>query len=339
MNNFHGGPGGPFPGPGFGPGFGPAPGPGFGPAPGGVPLEVESQFMYGGVGGGSSNEHRIPLDILSAKKLPSSRFFSRLKVRLKRANLRSNIRSVNKYLRRAQIQQMILENMGSLSHSYGDNARVFADITTDEIIDTLDQNNKKIKLKEKFYVGYYKFKSYIKYGKSEKKRSYQLRKANQDVDYRKDKLLDGWLLHNYNIYSILLGDISKKNGFKGLLPDSADLETVKNANKQKTAPQNIQQSNTQNKTVSQNNTNTQTNTKTQSNVNTQNNAKTQVNATPQPAKIQSQPSPVKISDINDYPPVYVDPWIEGMFSNDWEKADESVSMDVEILDDKIHHHK
>mgnify|MGYP007084351430 CR=1 FL=1 len=34
MNNFHGGPGGPFPGPGFGPGFGPAPGPGFGPAPG-----------------------------------------------------------------------------------------------------------------------------------------------------------------------------------------------------------------------------------------------------------------------------------------------------------------
>ena len=49
-------------------GFGPAPGPGFGPAPGGVPLEVESQFMYGGVGGGSSNEHRIPLDILSAKK-------------------------------------------------------------------------------------------------------------------------------------------------------------------------------------------------------------------------------------------------------------------------------
>ena len=56
MNNFHGGPGGPFPGPGFGPGFGPAPGPGFGPAPGGVPLEVESQFMYGGVGGGSSNE-------------------------------------------------------------------------------------------------------------------------------------------------------------------------------------------------------------------------------------------------------------------------------------------
>lgn len=116
MNNFHGGPGGPFPGPGFGPGFGPAPGPGFGPAPGGVPLEVESQFMYGGVGGGSSNEHRIPLDILSAKKLPSSRFFSRLKVRLKRANLRSNIRSVNKYLRRAQIQQMILENMESLSH-------------------------------------------------------------------------------------------------------------------------------------------------------------------------------------------------------------------------------
>lgn len=355
MNNFHGGPGGPFPGPGFGPGFGPAPGPGFGPAPGGVPLEVESQFMYGGVGGGSSNEHRIPLDILSAKKLPSSRFFSRLKVRLKRANLRSNIRSVNKYLRRAQIQQMILENMGSLSHSYGDNARVFADITTDEIIDTLDQNNKKIKLKEKFlfnnlrnkierkkerfYVGYYKFKSYIKYGKSEKKRSYQLRKANQDVDYRKDKLLDGWLLHNYNIYSILLGDISKKNGFKGLLPDSADLETVKNANKQKTVPQNIQQSNTQNKTVSQNNTNTQTNTKTQSNVNTQNNAKTQVNATPQPVKIQSQPSPVKISDINDYPPVYVDPWIEGMFSNDWEKADESVSMDVEILDDKTHHHK
>ena len=56
-------------------------------------------------------------------------------------------------------------------------------------------------------------------------------------------------------------------------------------------------------------------------------------------KIQSQPSPVKISDINDYPPVYVDPWIEGMFSNDWEKADESVSMDVEILDDKTHHHK
>lgn len=53
--------------------------------------------------------------------------------------------------------------------------------------------------------------------------------------------------------------------------------------------------------------------------NTQNNAKTQVNTTPQPAKIQSQPSPVKISDINDYPPVYVDPWIEGMFSNDWEK--------------------
>ena len=49
MNNFHGGPGGPFPGPGFGPGFGPAPGPGFGPAPGGVPLEVESQFMYGEV--------------------------------------------------------------------------------------------------------------------------------------------------------------------------------------------------------------------------------------------------------------------------------------------------
>lgn len=47
-------------------------------------------------------------------------------------------------MRRAQIQQMILENMGSLSHSYGDNARVFADITTDEIIDTLDQNNKKI---------------------------------------------------------------------------------------------------------------------------------------------------------------------------------------------------
>ena len=108
---------------------------------------------------------------------------------------------------------------------------------------------------------------------------------------------------------------------------------------QKTAPQNIQQSNTQNKTVSQNNTNTQTNTKTQSNVNTQNNAKTQVNTTPQPAKIQSQPSPVKISDINDYPPVYVDPWIEGMFSNDWEKTDESVSMDVEILDDKTHHHK
>ena len=28
-----------------------------------------------------------------------------------------------------------------------------------------------------------------------------------------------------------------------------------------------------------------------------------------------------------------------MFSNDWEKADESVSMDVEILDDKTHHHK
>lgn len=98
--------------------------------------------MYGGVGGGSSNEHRIPLDILSAKNFLVLDF-SRLKVRLKRANLRSNIRSVNKYLRRAQIQQMILENMGSLSHSYGDNARVFADITTDEIIDTLDQNNKR----------------------------------------------------------------------------------------------------------------------------------------------------------------------------------------------------
>lgn len=76
MNNFHGGPGGPVP----GPGFGPAPGPGFGGVPGGLPLEVESQFMYGGVGGGSSNEHRIPLDILSAKKLPSSRFFLNLRL-------------------------------------------------------------------------------------------------------------------------------------------------------------------------------------------------------------------------------------------------------------------
>lgn len=337
MNNFNGGPRGPFP----GPGFGPPPGPGFGGAPGGLPLEVESQFMYGKVSGKTGNERRITLDILSAQKLPSSKFFARCKVRLKRAFLRGDIRNVDKYLRKAQIQQMVLENMETLSRGYGDDARVFADITTDEIIDTLDQNNKKINLrkkllfgnfrdklnrqKERLYVGYYKLKAFRKYGKS-KKRGYQLRQVKRTVDYRQNKLLDGWLLHNYNVYSILLGDVSKKDDFRGLLPDSADLLSAEKFNKSKVAHS------------SKNNQNSkaQSNAKAQGNTNTQNNTKVQAVSPIQNTEPKS--TPVKTS-VDDYPPVYVDPWIEGMFSNDWEKADESVSMDVEILDDKTHHHK
>lgn len=101
----------------------------------------------------------------------------------------------------------------------------------------------------------------------------------------------------------------------------ADLAAIANLNNPNTATP------AQN---AQNNINSQNNTNTQSNAMTQNKA---------PQTNNSQAVPVKNDDINDYPPVYVDPWIEGMFSNDWEKADESVSMDVEILDDKTHHHK
>ena len=128
------------------------------------------------------------------------------------------------------------------------------------------------------------------------------------------------MLHNYNIYSIKIGTISKKNNYDGLLPDMADLAAIAKQNNPNAATpvQNAQNTNSQR-------------------TNTQNNAKTQVNTTPQPAKIQSHPSPVKISDINDYPPVYVDPWIVGMFSYDCYITDESVIIDVEFLDDNTHH--
>ena len=297
--------------------------------------------------------------------------------------------------RRAQIRKMILEDM---SNNVGGRST----ISTKDIFNTLNKNKGNVKVKriffplirevcssiydafEQSYVSFYKKKASLKF-KNDKKRDNELKKIDNFINFIGNDWLNGTLLHNYNIYSIKIGTISKKNNYDGLLPDMADLAAIakqnnpnaatpvqnaQNTNSQRTNTQNTHNNtktqsnantqsnvNTQNNTNTQSNVNTQNNTNTQSNINaqnntntqsninaqnntnTQNNAKTQVNTTPQPAKIQSQPSPVKISDINDYPPVYVDPWIEGMFSNDWEKTDESVSMDVEILDDKTHHHK
>ena len=178
------------------------------------------------------------------------------------------------------------------------------------------------------------------------RREIKRKKIDNFINFIGNDWLNGTLLHNYNIYSIKIGTISKKKNYDGLLPDMADLAAIANLNNPNTATPaqnaqntNFQRTNTQN---THNNTKTQSNTNAQNNINSQSNTNTQSNAMTQnkaPQTNNSQAVPVKNDDINDYPPVYVDPWIEGMFSNDWEKADESVSMDVEILDDKTHHHK
>ena len=404
MNNFHGGPGGPFPGPGFGPGFGPAPGPGFGPAPGpgfgpapgpGFGPARPVIFFPGVTSSTNRDLGRLEDDILTTDKLPWYKFKSRLSARYERFHVKMDIEASLRRTRRAQIRKMILEDM---SNNVGGRST----ISTKDIFNTLNKNKGNVKVKriffplirevcssiydafEQSYVSFYKKKASLKF-KNDKKRDNELKKIDNFINFIGNDWLNGTLLHNYNIYSIKIGTISKKNNYDGLLPDMADLAAIakqnnpnaatpvqnaQNTNSQRTNTQNTHNNtktqsnantqsnvNTQNNTNTQSNVNTQNNTNTQSNINaqnntntqsninaqnntnTQNNAKTQVNTTPQPAKIQSQPSPVKISDINDYPPVYVDPWIEGMFSNDWEKTDESVSMDVEILDDKTHHHK
>lgn len=258
--------------------------------------------------------------------------------------------------RRAQIRKMILEDM---SNNVGGRST----ISTKDIFNTLNKNKGNVKVKriffplirkvcssiydvfEQSYVSFYKKKASLKF-KNDKKRDNELKKIDNFINFIGNDWLNGTLLHNYNIYSIKIGTISKKKNYDGLLPDMADLAAIANLNNpnkatpaQNAQNTNFQRTNTQN---THNNTKTQSNTNAQNNINSQNNTNTQSNAMTQnkaPQTNNSQAVPVKNDDINDYPPVYVDPWIEGMFSNDWEKADESVSMDVEILDDKTHHHK
>lgn len=365
MNNFHGGPGGPFPGPGFGPGFGPAPGPGFGPAPGpgfgpapgpGFGPARPVIFFPGVTSSTNRDLGRLADDILTTDKLPWYKFKSRLSARYERFHVKMDIEASLRRTRRAQIRKMILEDM---SNNVGGRST----ISTKDIFNTLNKNKGNVKVKriffplirkvcssiydafEQSYVSFYKKKASLKF-KNDKKRDNELKKIDNFINFIGNDWLNGTLLHNYNIYSIKIGTISKKKNYDGLLPDMADLAAIANLNNpnkatpvQNAQNTNFQRTNTQN---THNNTKTQSNTNAQNNINSQNNTNTQSNAMTQnkaPQTNNSQAVPVKNDDINDYPPVYVDPWIEGMFSNDWEKADESVSMDVEILDDKTHHHK
>lgn len=153
MNNFHGGPGGPFPGPGFGPGFGPAPGPGFGPAPGpgfgpapgpGFGPARPVIFFPGITSSTNRDLGRLADDILTTDKLPWYKFKSRLSARYERFHVKMDIEASLRRTRRAQIRKMILEDM---SNNVGGRST----ISTKDIFNTLNKNKGNVKVKRIFF--------------------------------------------------------------------------------------------------------------------------------------------------------------------------------------------
>lgn len=325
MDNFNGGPH----------GFGP------GPMSGGMPLDMESRFMYNSVGGSSSSatDYRIKIDITQAREIPKYRFIARFVTRLKLLNDKQKIRNVNKYMRKSQIQLKILEDMNKQSLRYGDRVIKRSKISSDDILNELDEENTEIDFKPRFgiskwftevrkafsdlservYIFRQKNKAVRKFHKKSR-RDAQIRLLTDDVKHKND-ILDGHLFHNYNINSIFLGRMHAVTGFYGMMPDKTDIDTIKKSSQTNSANQNKQ---------TQQNTNQQTqqNMQTQQNTNQQ----TQQNTPQQPQPTTRQNFQLPSYDFPET--IDLDEWMRADESNKYSLSESDISFDVEYENHK-----
>lgn len=224
---------------------GPGPGfvPGMGPIPGGMPLELESAFIYNGVTNSTKKlvKYRINADIVNARKISNKNFVAKMKARKKIRNVKSNIRLVNKWLRRYKARIYILESM-SLSDkaaAYGDSLMIRSGLSTEQVIEKLNETcdnvrvgkigiigkivNKIDDISEKAYISKFKAEATLKYNKKAK-RDQEILECGREVAHRKD-ILNGYLYHNYNILSIFLGKLDNES-FSNMLPDPIDKKVL-----------------------------------------------------------------------------------------------------------------
>lgn len=209
-----------------------------------MPLDVESKFMYNGTSGGTrATKYRMEDTLLTAKEW-SGHPIAKYKINKKLSRIKNNIRLVTKYMRRYQINEIILKDMDAKAAQLANTVRVNSNKSVDSIIRQLDSKNARIELQprfkifnplfklrdkwdnfsEKLYILRYKVKASLRYNNKDK-RKYALMSVSNEIKHR-EELLDGYLYHNFNICSVYLGYISSANGFDGLMPDTNDINTL-----------------------------------------------------------------------------------------------------------------
>ena len=197
--------------------------------------------------GPRGKKDRNPLKIENVKEIPKSHPLARLDAYRDSNKFEELALQAILFLRRHQIEKIVLDDLEKKSETYGDLINASCDLSAEDIQKQVDDLNFSVnsgdspiendatkeddkRKKELGYIDRFKVKAYLLYNKREK-RSEKLMRVNHDIDYHKE-LLHNHLFHNYNISSILCGRIKPEDGYKGLFPDPIDYKYVQLYNKQ-----------------------------------------------------------------------------------------------------------